>query len=244
MLYPLIGTDTSSFKGVLKWKIRAAFPKSGVKREKKVCFSRNISEDFHLLWNNFNLNGNIYTYDSSYMFCLAKICHEKFCIFTHHHIYCSISIHTQRVVGMTLESPDTGKKARIHSEHSENTAYFKCTISIEISRAPSDTFCKAGVTAVLRQWWLCCFLDREGHPCHPGRHFRLHNLAPRTLQLWQYSGFWSILSLWSALLWQMGTQFSICTQARLKVLAIWLSLPWGLELLQRHSAASISVSHF
>lgn len=61
MLSPLIGTDISSFKGVLKWKIGDAFPKSGAKRKKTHMFSfQGKSENFHLLWNNFNLNDHIY----------------------------------------------------------------------------------------------------------------------------------------------------------------------------------------
>lgn len=67
MLSPSIGIDISSFKGVLKWKIRASFSKSGAKRKRHVFLSRSVWEDFHLLWNNFNLND----YDMAYHTCSA-----------------------------------------------------------------------------------------------------------------------------------------------------------------------------
>lgn len=88
---------------------------------------------------------------------------------------------------MTLESPGMGKKATIHSEHSENIAYFRCSIRIENSHALSDTFCKPRVTALSRQWWLCCYPESRGalgapwrlsYPHHSAHHHCLCIPAP------------------------------------------------------------------
>lgn len=186
----------------------------------------------------------------------AKSCDVKI-LYIHlsPHIFIYFHTNVRRVVGMTLESPGIGKKATIHSEHSDNIAYFRCSICVKPAMLwyvlqPRGDGCFKVVVAVLLPrrgvvvvWGLWGLFRGSATPTTlpiPTSAF----WPPVAPQLQQHSGFWSILSLWSALLWQMETQFSICIQARLKVLAIQLSSPWGLELLQRHRAASISVSHF
>jgi len=118
----------------------------------------------------------------------AKSCHVKI-LYIHlpPHIFIYFHTHTQGVVGMTLESPGTGKKAMINSEHSENSVYFRCSICIETSHALPDMFCKPGLTAVSRQWWPCSYPDRQGalgaplglgHPRHPACHRLLRVPSP------------------------------------------------------------------
>lgn len=159
----------------------------------------------------------------------AKSCDVKI-LYIHlsPHIFIYFHTNIRRVVGMTLESPGMGKKATIHSEHSDNTAYFRCSICVKTSHALTRSATPG--------WWLFqggdgCAVTQTGGGVAWGLWGLFRGSAtPTTLptptsafwspmapQLQQRSGFWSILSLWSALLWQMETQFSICIQARLKV---------------------------
>lgn len=77
----------------------------------------------------------------------AKSCDVKI-LYIHlsPHIFIYFHTNIRRVVGMTLESPGMGKKATIHSEHSDNTAYFRCSICVKTSHALTRSATPG--------WWL------------------------------------------------------------------------------------------